>query len=201
MKNYFNITVIILSMYVGIHIIWWFIMGNPANFLDGEIRHEPIPGNVLGTIHTGGALVGLLIGFVIIAVTFIIERMLTINKAKGKGNPAMFIKSMIGKLKDGDMDSALAECDKQRGSVANVMRAAITKFQEVETDERYSVEKKIAETQRAIDEAMNLETPLLEKNLVVLSTIASVATMVGLLGTTIGMIRAFQALVLSKWYT
>jgi len=35
--------------------------------------------------------------------------------------------------------------------------------------------------------------PLLERNLIALSTIASIATMVGLLGTTIGMIRAFSA--------
>jgi biopolymer transport protein ExbB len=39
-----------------------------------------------------------------------------------------------------------------------------------------------------------LETPLLEKNLVILSTVASVSTMVGLLGTTLGMIRSFAAL-------
>ncbi len=52
----------------------------------------------------------------------------------------------------------------------------------------------MAEVQRAIDEAMMLEVPLLEKNLIALSTIASIATMVGLLGTVIGMIRAFQAL-------
>jgi biopolymer transport protein ExbB len=77
------------------------------------------------------------------------------------------------------------------------MRAAITRFQDVEKDADYGPEKKIAETQRAIDEAMNLETPLLEKNLVILSTVASIATMIGLLGTTIGMIRAFRALAAS----
>jgi len=42
-----------------------------------------------------------------------------------------------------------------------------------------------------------LEVPLLERNLVALSTIASIATMVGLLGTTLGMIRAFAALASS----
>jgi biopolymer transport protein ExbB len=52
----------------------------------------------------------------------------------------------------------------------------------------------MAEVQRAIEEATSLETPLLERNLVALSTIASIATMLGLLGTTIGMIRAFAAL-------
>ncbi|MDA3843474.1 MAG: MotA/TolQ/ExbB proton channel family protein [Candidatus Kapabacteria bacterium] len=194
MKRFFNLAVIVTWFYVGIHLIWWVWMGDPSNFIDGAVRHEPIPGNIPGTVHTGGFLVGVLMAFVLIAITFIIERALTMSKAKGKGNPEVFIKNMIAKLADGDIDGAKADCDAQRGTVANIMRAAITRFQDVEDDPEYSADKKIAETQRAIDEAMNLETPLLEKNLVVLSTIASVATMVGLLGTTLGMIRAFSAL-------
>ncbi len=197
MKNLFNITVMILAFIIGEYVIWWLIMGNPDGFIDGVMRSEPKPGNVLATIHTGGPLVGVLIGLIIISTTFVIERSFTINKAKGKGNPATFIKNVIAKLESGNLDSALAECDSQRGSVANVLRAAISRFKEIENDAEYSAEKKITETQRAIDEAMNLETPLLEKNLVILSTVASIATMVGLLGTTIGMIRAFQALALS----
>jgi biopolymer transport protein ExbB len=197
MKNMFNFLVMILSMVVGIGVIWWLWMGAPSGFEDGVIRHMPKPGNVLATIHTGGPLVGVLVGFVIIAITFIIERSLSIAKAKGKGSPTIYIKNLVGKLQTGDLEGAIAECDKQRGSMANVMRSAILRFQDVENDADFGKEKKIAEVQRAIDEAVNLETPLLEKNLVVLSTIASVATMVGLLGTTIGMIRAFQALAVS----
>lgn len=197
MKNWFNLTVIILSLIIGMWLIWWVIMGDPSGFINGELRTEPKPGAVLATIHTGGPLVGVLIALIIISITFVFERLLSINKAQGKGNPAIFIKNMIEKLKSGNLDDALAECDKQRGSVANVMRSAISRFKEIENDPAFSAEKKITETQRAIDEAMNLETPLLEKNLVILSTVASIATMVGLLGTTIGMIRAFQALALS----
>ncbi len=197
MKNLFNITVIVLAQFIGIYVFWWVLMGNPANFVDGAMRTEPIPGNVLGMIHTGGPLVGVLIGLIITSITFVVERWLTINKAKGKGNPSVFIKKVITLLEEGKLDEAIEECDKQRGSVANVLRAAITRFKDVENDPEYSVEKKIGETQRAIDEAMNLETPLLEKNLVILSTVASISTMTGLLGTTIGMIRAFRALALS----
>ena len=98
MKNFFNMTVVVLSMIIGIYVIWWLIMGDPSGFLNGEIRSEPKPGNVLATIHTGGWLVGILIGLILISVTFIFERLLTINKAKGKGNPSIFIKNMIDQL-------------------------------------------------------------------------------------------------------
>lgn len=196
MKNFFNIIVIAAALVVA-YLIFFLVFGNPNNFLDPLIKHEPKPGNILGTIYTGGPLVGLLLGLIIISITFVFERIFSINKAKGKGSPEAFIKNVINNLVAGKLDEGINECDKQRGSVANVLRAAITRFKEVENDPEFVAEKKLTEVQRAIDESLNLETPLLEKNLVVLSTVASIATMVGLLGTTIGMIRAFQALAMS----
>ncbi len=196
MKNLFNVIVIVLALVVA-YALYYGVMGNPNNFNDPEIKHEPKPGNVLGTIYTGGPLVGLLLSMIIISSTFVFERLLSINKAKGKGNPAIFIKNVTNSLAKGDLDGAITECDNQRGSMANVLRSAISRFKEIENDPNFHGEKKISEVQRAIDEAMNLETPLLEKNLVILSTVASISTMVGLLGTTIGMIRAFQALAMS----
>lgn len=194
MKNAFNLIVIILAFAVAFA-VYFGVMGNPDNFLDPDTKHEPKPESILGTIYTGGPLVGVLMGLILLAITFTVERILSINKAKGKGNPSMFIRKVIKDLQGGDLDAALADCDKQRGSMANVLRAAIYRFKEIENDPDFgTAEKKIAEVQRSIDESMNLETPLLEKNLVVLSTIASISTMVGLLGTTIGMIRAFRAL-------
>jgi biopolymer transport protein ExbB len=193
MKNMFNLIVVVLALTVA-YIIYYGLMGNPDNFNDPAVKHEPKPESILGTIYTGGPLVGLLMTFIILAITFSIERAFSISKAKGRSNPKKFIQSVIGKLEKGDLDGALAECDKQRGSVANVLRAAIMRFKAVENDPEFPGEKKIAEVQRSIDEAMNLETPLLEKNLVMLSTVASISVLVGLLGTTIGMIRAFRAL-------
>jgi len=58
-------------------------------------------------------------------------------------------------------------------------------------------DKMISEMEKAVEEATTMEMPLLEKNLVAISTIASISTMVGLLGTTLGMIRAFQAMATS----
>ncbi len=190
MKKFVNVIVIAASLVVAA-CFYSFFLGSPANFADAA-KHEPI--NALGMIHTGGPLVALLISFIIIAVVYSIERFLSINKAKGKNDPVQFIRKIIAMLEKGEFEPALAECDKQRGSIANVLRAAISRFKIVENDANFGPEKKISEVQRSIDESLNLETPLLEKNLVILSTVASIATMIGLLGTTLGMIRAFRAL-------
>lgn len=192
----FNVIVITLALVISFY-IYYGVMGNPSNFMDPLTKQEPKAGNVLATIYTGGFLVGLLLSFILISATFVVERFLSIKKAQGKGNPEIFIKNVIGDLTKGDLDGALVKCDKQRGSVANVLRSAIHRFKDIENDADFAGEKKIAEVQRAIDESMNLETPLLEKNLVILSTIASISVLIGLLGTTLGMIRAFRALALS----
>ncbi|MBK7986644.1 MAG: MotA/TolQ/ExbB proton channel family protein [Ignavibacteria bacterium] len=191
MKNMFNAIVLTLAVVVGLA-LWWFWLGNPANFADGTLRHSPI--NTLGTIHTGGPLVGVLVGFLLMTVTFVVERSLSISKARGKGDMVTFIKAVQVNLEQGNVHAAIVECDKNRGSVANVLRAGLERFEQVDNDKEISPDKKLAEVQRAIDEAVNLETPLLEKNLVMISTVASISTMVGLLGTTLGMISAFAAL-------
>ena len=74
-----------------------------------------------------------------------------------------------------------------------MIRAGLERYQQLRS-EGAPQEKIVAETQAAIQEANGLEVPLLERNLIALSTIASIATMVGLLGTVIGMIRSFAAL-------
>ena len=94
----------------------------------------------------------------------------------------------------GNIDEAIKACDAQRGSAANIIRTGLERYKLVMGEKKLDAERKLAETQRAIEEATSLETPLLERNLVALSTIASIATMFGLLGTVVGMIRAFTAL-------
>jgi len=94
----------------------------------------------------------------------------------------------------GNIDEAIKACDAQRGSAANIIRTGLERYKLVTSDKKLDAERRLSETQRAIEEATSLETPLLERNLVALSTIASIATMFGLLGTVVGMIRAFTAL-------
>lgn len=158
----------------------------------GVFRHSDNP--IVHSVYQGGPLVVVLIMILLMCLVFVIERYFSLYAvAKGKSSVQVFFKKLITLLQANDYDGALAACDKQRGTTANVLRAGIERYREVKDDASADSEKRIQLTQTAIEEANALEGPLLERNLIALSTIASIATMVGLLGTTIGMIRAFAA--------
>jgi biopolymer transport protein ExbB len=149
-------------------------------------------------IKAGGPLVILLITMSLMVVTFIFERLLALNKAKGKGSLTAFLRKVQGEIAKENITGAIDICDKQRGSCANVLRAGLEKYNLIKTaGTKLSMRDTQEDIQKAIEESMMLEVPLLEKNLVALSTIASIATLTGLLGTTLGMIRAFKALAKS----
>jgi biopolymer transport protein ExbB len=145
-------------------------------------------------MYTGGIIVPLLIGTLLTVLTFVVERFLTVTKAQGTGSIAEFIRKVQFNLANKDVDKAIAECDKQKGSVGNVMKAGLRKYKEMIANTELDTEQKVLNIQKEVEEATALELPMLEKNLVFLSTIASIATLLGLLGTVMGMIRSFASL-------
>jgi biopolymer transport protein ExbB len=149
---------------------------------------------ILHQIRLGGLVVPLLITTLLMLIAFIVERIITLTKAKGTAPLPTFFSNFTKNVRDGKYEEAAMLCDKQRGSAAAVLKAGAEQYVRTLSDKALGTEKRLAETQRAINEARLLEVPFLERNLIALSTIASVATMMGLLGTTIGMIRAFAAM-------
>jgi biopolymer transport protein ExbB len=146
-------------------------------------------------LQDGGPLVALLMALIIMLVAFVFERVFSLRKAQGKGQLPNFLKNIQQAVNSGDIDAALAACDKQRGSMANVIRTGLERYKTLVESGDVKVQKEMMENiQRSIEEATMLEVPMLERNLVSMSTIASIGTMVGLLGTVIGMIRAFDAM-------
>ena len=152
------------------------------------------PKTGLNGIYDGGIVVPLLIANLLVVVTFVVERLLTISKASGNGSISEFIRQVQFHLANKDVDKAIAACDKQKGSVGNVMKAGLRKYKEMITNGELDTEQKVLNIQKEVEEATALELPMLEKNLVFLSTIASVATLLGLFGTVLGMIKSFSAL-------
>lgn len=144
-------------------------------------------------LKQGGPLLVVGLTLLFLVFTFTVERAFVLWRAGGRGGLSTFIRSVKSAVQEGDIDRAVDACRKKGGSLGNVVGAGL---------ERYSMERAktndekelLEETKRAIEEATALEAPILERNLSALSTIASIATMIGLLGTTIGMIRSFHAM-------
>ena len=179
--------------------IWRFILGNPDGFENpskdgGFWPHHKNPKSALNGIYEGGIIVPLLIGMLLMVIVFSIERFLTIRRALGNGSISDFIRKVQYHLANRNVDAALSECDKQRGSVGNVMKAGLRRYKEMINEGGLNTEQKVMSIQKEVEEATALELPMLQKNLVFLSTITSVGTLVALLGTVLGMIRSFAAL-------
>ena len=176
-------------------LIFMYVLGSPDNFEGGDpIGGHPKQNNYLGMMYKGGILVPVLMTCFIVALCVIFERLFTIFGASGKGNIPAFVRRIKGMLDNNQIDSAIAECDKQKGSVANVIREGLHKYKAVSNDASMGKEQKMIAIQKEIEESTSLELPMLEKNLVILATLASVATLVGLLGTVFGMIKSFSAI-------
>jgi biopolymer transport protein ExbB len=191
-KNSLFVGIVISSAFVAAVLIYSFIFGAGSHFADPEVRQHQK--DVMGIIYTGGIIVPLLLMLTIMVFTFIIERFFSLAKAKGSGDINKFLVNVENSLNAGNVDAAIDLCAKQRGTVANIIRAGLESFKKVRNESRLQAELKLAEVKRTIEEATSIETPLLERNLIGLSTIASISTMVGLLGTVLGMIRAFSAM-------
>lgn len=169
-------------------------MGNPANFENGDPDNgHPLPGNILGMVYKGGFIVPILMGLLLMTVVFSIERLFVLSKAAGKGNVEKFVAQVKEDVKNGNINAAIQACDEQKGSVANAIKAALIKYQEVRK-EGFDSEKAAETIQKEVEEATSLEMPMLEKNMTIIATLVSIGTLTGLLGTVSGMIKAFSGL-------
>lgn len=190
-SNFLTNLIVVVACLVTGYVIWKFVLGSASNFND-PLKEKAK--NALGTMYQGGFVVPILLATLLTLLCFIVERALTIVKAKGKMDSGEFVRKVQYHLANKNVDAAIAECDKQAGSVGNVMRAGLVKYREMTTNHELDTEQKVLSIQKEIEEATALEVPMLEKNLVFLSTIASCATLLGLFGTVMGMIRSFAAM-------
>jgi biopolymer transport protein ExbB len=131
---------------------------------------------------------------VLVLIVFIFERLITLARAKGKGRLNAFVHKLQILLAEDKIEEAMEVCDKQKGSLANVMKAGLLRYRDLQKDKDLEKDQKILSIQKSFEEATALELPMLSKNMVIFSTLASISVLIGLIGTVLGMIRAFAAL-------
>ena len=108
--------------------------GLPFHFFQDK-SYEPA--GIVGTVYKGGFIVPIIWTLFITVIALAIERWFAISTANGKGNLGKFAAAVKSALKQGDVNKAEQLCNKQQGSVANVVLAALTEYKKQQsTDHR-----------------------------------------------------------------
>ena len=189
-----NAGIVIICCFIVAVCIFQFLLGNPSNFMNNDPNNHPLPGNFMGTIYKGGVIVPVIQTLLLTVLALSIERYFALRSAFGRGSLVKFVSNIKEALSAGDLRKAQEICDKQRGSVANVVTSTLRKYEEMENESSLSKDQKLLAIQKELEEATALELPMMEQNLPIIGTITTLGTLMGLLGTVIGMIRSFAAL-------
>lgn len=115
----------------------------------------------------------------VLALAITLERFIYLRKVKLDTDK--FMGEVSDSLKRNRAMDAISICEQTPGPLPNVLKAGILKY-----------DRTRSEIKEALEDAALREIPRLEKNINVLATIAHVSTLLGLLGTVIGMIEVFQ---------
>ncbi|MFA6873945.1 MAG: MotA/TolQ/ExbB proton channel family protein [Bacteroidaceae bacterium] len=183
--------VIIICMVVA-YTFYYGWLGNPIHFVNGDTNNHPV--DMWGTVFKGGPIVGLIQTLLLTVIVLSFERFFAIRTAHGKGKLVTFVGDIKIALNKGDIAAAEKIADKQRGSVAAVVKATLSKYREMENNVKLPKDQKLIAIKQELEEATALEMPMMQENLPIIATITTLGTLMGLLGTVIGMIRSFAAL-------
>ncbi len=129
-------------------------------------------------IARGGVLMWPILLCSIVALTIIIERFLALRRADV--DTREFMDTMRQVLRQDRIQEALEQCDESKAPIARIIKAGLLKHNRSRDDIR-----------EAIEDAARFEVPRLERYLSGLATCATIAPMLGLLGTVQGMIKCF----------
>ncbi len=129
----------------------------------------------------------------ILGLTFIIERIISVIKLRPRIKVEQLVSRITEALRNDNIMEAVSICEEAGGPLANVVKAGLLRYSQGMIEEKVVAKDDVSE---AVDEATILEVPQLERNLVILSTINQVSPLLGLLGTVMGMVRAFTAIAL-----
>jgi biopolymer transport protein ExbB len=170
---------------------FFFICGSPDNF---DEKGHPIDGNLFGTLWQGGYVIPIVMTLLLTVFALSIERFISLTKCRGKGNLTKFVNNVKQALEEGNIQEARGLCDKQKGCVANILRAALVRYEDIDGKTNLSNDEKAELVAKEIEDATSLELPVMEQNLPVIATISTLGTLFGLFGTVLGMIRSFGAM-------
>ena len=143
---------------------------------------------MLDLFNRGGWTMWGLLAAAIFGLVYIIERFVTLL-IKSKVNPNEFVKTIEKKVKDGDVEGAIAYCKKNPSPIAKIVLEGLKEYQ-VSGGNKDALEE-------AFNRAAITELAFLDRGMAELSAVVTLAPMMGFLGTVSGMISAFDAIAMA----
>ncbi|HHS50911.1 MAG TPA: MotA/TolQ/ExbB proton channel family protein [candidate division Zixibacteria bacterium] len=131
--------------------------------------------------NKGGFIMYPLLGLFVIGIAFTIVKLWLLMRATI--NSKRFFNQTTKTLETGGLKKAIEICEKTRGPLAALFHAGLER-----------AERGLAYVERAIENEAAVQLGYLERGMIWLSTIISVAPMLGFLGTVQGMIIAFDTI-------
>jgi biopolymer transport protein ExbB len=132
-------------------------------------------------IRAGGPIMGPILICSIIALGIIISKLIYFGNIQT--DVYELKRKVFALVKENKIKEAIEYCNTNPSPVAKILKAGILKFG--------GSREEIKET---LEGASRFEIPKLEKHLTALATIANVSPLLGLLGTTVGMVTVFQTI-------
>lgn len=136
-------------------------------------------------LFKGGIVIYPIFALFVLATYFIIERFLFIRNAASMNEN--FFQHLRSCIVTGDLKSALAHCRSVNSSISRVLEKGIVR-----------IGKPIKDIESAMETQAGIETSKMERNLGFLGLIASVAPILGFIGTILGVIRIFYDISISN---
>lgn len=133
---------------------------------------------MLEIFQKGGPIMWLILLASITAVGTFFERVIYYHRATI--HTGDFLRGLANLVEKGNVAEAVEECATTPGPVAQVAHSVLLRYRSEATELRVLAQ-----------EAGQLEMPKLERNLPLLSTLAYVTPLLGLLGTVLGLLDAF----------
>ncbi len=129
----------------------------------------------------GGAFMWPILISLVFGLGFALERAYSL--VMSSINSQKFFTDISETLENNGVEAAVELCNETRGPVAEIFHAGLSR-----------IHRGLSDVEKAIQNAGSLEMSFLEKNMIWLNTVITVAPMIGFTGTVVGMIAAFDAI-------
>ena len=155
-----------------------------SNEAEPDLAAPPAPSRfqpITDLIEAGGAVIVILAGLSVVGLMLIVVKL--VQFAVLRVGDHRFVDNIWAELRDGHPDEALDIVSKRKGVVARVMETAL---------HAKSIDGDSEAARQEVERVAKAKLDGLERGLPLLSLIATVSPLLGLLGTVLGMIEAFQ---------